>query len=173
MLLEAGADANLTSPSGKTTRKGECELTTPLAQAASGGSLACVRKLLAYGARQTDAMPLWWALRLEHTDMAKLMLPFDPPVDTLAKLQIRKKLSDARLEAMLELAPDVPDRWEPADHVGELDWAHYFPGAKTDSWKLEILEYLLEIKEPTRDVMLLPQFYLSYADFQDSDSNSD
>ncbi|KAK8085753.1 ankyrin [Apiospora hydei] len=156
MLLDAGADPSLT--------------TTPRAAAASGGSLAIVRKLLARGAQQKADKPplaLWKALRVEHTAMVRLLLSSldpDQPVDTLAKLMMRKKLSEARLESMLELAPGVPVGWWPAEHVGEeMDWGRYFPGLRNETQKISMLRWLLEepeVPKDSGDVLDLPPFVL-------------
>ncbi|KAK8115519.1 ankyrin repeat protein [Apiospora sp. TS-2023a] len=124
VLLEARADVNLASPWRKrrTRRKDKYvyKSTTPLAQAAAGGSLAIVRKLLARGAQLTgDAQPLWNAVRLEHTEMFELLMSLDPPVSELAKFMMRKRLSGEGLEPMMKLKPVD---WESADEeVRELD----------------------------------------------------
>ncbi|KAK8054252.1 hypothetical protein PG996_013553 [Apiospora saccharicola] len=110
ILLEAGADVNLASPwrqsrQSRERRKDKTvyKSTTLLAQAAAGGSLAIVRKLLARGARLTDdAQPLWNAVRLEHTEMFELLMSLDPPVSQLAKFMMRKRLSGEGLEPMLK-----------------------------------------------------------------------
>ncbi|KAK7931093.1 hypothetical protein PG985_001805 [Apiospora marii] len=115
ILLEAGADTNLVSPYRK-TKKHEWKSTTPLAQAAAGGSLVLVRKLLAWGARATDDdRPVWNALRLEHREMLELLLSLNPPLTPLVKLMMQKKLSEEGLEPMLKLEMDVPDDCEDAD----------------------------------------------------------
>ncbi|KAK7943926.1 ankyrin [Apiospora aurea] len=164
MLFDAGADPNLVSPRGlHRSQRGRisfttCETTTPLAAAASRGNLAIVRKLLARGAQEkTDQPPLalWKALRVEHTAMVKLLLLLSsgpPPTDPLAVLTMRKKLAEARLGSMLELAPDVSVGWRPADHVGEeMAWGLYFPGLRTETQKIGMLHWLLEEPQVPKD----------------------
>jgi ankyrin repeat protein len=67
LLLECGANPNWRDPH---------RIVTPLDAAAKSGSMVMLRKLLDAGAKikKTHTMPLWYAVKLEHTAMVELLL---------------------------------------------------------------------------------------------------
>jgi ankyrin repeat protein len=107
LLLERGADPN----NWKMQQR-----TQPLCAAAAGGSIAIVRKLLRYGANDSnyDCWALRSAVRLEHTAMVNLFLELNIG-DGICRRVALKDALDNGLESMVQLLQDnernFPDRW--------------------------------------------------------------